>query len=489
MVQIIGPIAMSKTSKRSAYLQPHGGGYRVRIVVPPDLREIVGKSNLVEQIKGATGRADALRKSYPIIARFNTILDQARAALSAPDALDREALHRRMNIPSQPPSPSDGRGYEAYENELYALEERAEKIERSHGLERAQGFYALASHKVTPLRLHEADFLQFKAYKRKSEDDFRRVLSELEGWLGQERHSAALEAITRRIAGQFISASLSIGRSAKKAKAYLGFLTEYWRWLAGKGIASADNPWVGQPVASGRTRIELRSKREKRPFTDEEVAQLLTGQPSHRLLPAVMRIAALSGMRIEEIAMLTVADCEGGTFRVREGKTERARREFPIHSSLTRLIDQLGKGAKPGDHLIRGLPDPPESRNTRSDPLSKAFTRYRRSLGIGDEAGGRSDKSEADFHSFRRWFIAKAREARLGGATGYDEWTLIDVIGHTDSERPKTLDLSQRTYAGPDPLTPRRALVEAIRLPPGVPSEPPPARPRKHHRKATTKGD
>lgn len=106
----------------------------------------------------------------------------------------------------------------------------------------------------------------------------------------------------------------------------------------------------------------------------------------------------------------------------------------------------------------------PPSRETRSDPAVKAFTRYRRALGVDERPNGKS-KSNIDFHSFRRWFMRKARNAMLEGVRKFDEWTMVAVVGHTDSDRPKSLDLSQLGYAGEDAEKAKRALVEAVRLP------------------------
>jgi hypothetical protein len=39
----------------------------------------------------------------------------------------------------------------------------------------------------------------------------------------------------------------------------------------------------------------------------------------------------------------------------------------------------------------------------------------------------------------------------LAGAEGFDEWIITWVVGHTDSERAKSLELSQHGYAGQDP--------------------------------------
>ena len=63
----------------------------------------------------------------------------------------------------------------------------------------------------------------------------------------------------------------------------------------------------------------------------------------------------------------------------------------------------------PGDFLLDELPPLTKSRETRSDPAAKRFTRYRRSVGVDERPNGKA-KSNVDFHSFRRWFIRAARD-------------------------------------------------------------------------------
>lgn len=238
---------------------------------------------------------------------------------------------------------------------------------------------------------------------------------------------------------------------AAKPPPNLSFLQQYWAWLRDKGhLSYEENPWAGQSLPAGRRQSRDASPDGgKRPFTDKEIRKrsACDGGP---LLNDLMRVAALSGMRLEEICQLFVSDCGGGVFNFWAGKTDNARRTVPIHSALQSSIARRTAGKKPGDYLFDDLPPVPESRETRSDPAAKRFTRYRRGEEV-DERPNDKAKSNVDFHSFRRWFIRKVRDARLEGATGFDEWTLTWVVGHTDSDRPTSLELSQHGYAGGRP--------------------------------------
>lgn len=216
-------------------------------------------------------------------------------------------------------------------------------------------------------------------------------------------------------------------------------------------------------MPSVKTKVHLEPDEGKRPYTDEEVAKLLYG-PADGLLSKLMRIAALSGMRLEEICQLRVSDCKDEIFSIRSGKTVNAKRSVPIHSELENLVAECCVGKKDCDFLIDGLPLSPPSRDTRSDPAAKRFTRYRRKRGVDERPNGKA-KSNVDFHSFRRWFVRKVRDALLVGSAGFDLWTVVDVVGHSAIDRPKSLDLSQSQYAGSDPLASKKLLVESVKLP------------------------
>ena len=91
-------------------------------------------------------------------------------------------------------------------------------------------------------------------------------------------------------------------------------------------------------------------------------------------------------------------------------------------------------------------------------PASKAYTRFRRRLGI-DERADRQRQSNVDFHSWRRWFIRKAKDA------GQQPWTIADLVGHDTKALP--LGLTMGGYPGRSNDQQLRECVEAVRLPEG----------------------
>lgn len=440
------------------YLEWHGQQWRVVVTIPRKLQDILGRT----RFKHSLGTADlkaANDLKWPVVSRFKTLIAQARRAAASTNPHEADALKARLH--------ADDEGVQ------YWIHEQAKRIEAKEGHNAAQSFYELASGETTPLSLHQDAFLSFKAdYRLKTQGDFKRVVTWLEDWLQQTRKTATIEAVTRKAAGQFIEQHLCIGRSRDKASAYLGFLREYWKWLVQRGYCE-DNPWTGQPLpAAPRAPRSAEPDTGKRPYTDDEVATLLYGPvtdlmrpPTSLYLRDLMHLAALSGMRLEEICQLRVSDCVGGTLSVRDGKTENARRGVPVHTGLHEIVKRLSENRPADAYLLTGLPDIPTSRDSRSDPASKAFSRYRRKLEVDERPNGKA-KSNIDFHSFRRWFIRKARDAMQEPNAGFDAWTIADVVGHDDEGIKDLLKLTMRHYPGPSGDKAKRALVDAVALPP-----------------------
>jgi hypothetical protein len=122
-------------------------------------------------------------------------------------------------------------------------------------------------------------------------------------------------------------------------------------------------------------------------------------------------------------------------------------------------------GKKGPAYLFDELPTPPpSSARERSQPVVKAFTRYRRAVGVDERSEG-ARQSNVDFHSFRRWFIKTARDALTSGrASGYSYWTIAEVVGHS-KEDSLPLGMTMSRYGGDDTAEARHACVAAVRMP------------------------
>ena len=177
----------------------------------------------------------------------------------------------------------------------------------------------------------------------------------------------------------------------------------------------------------------------------------MTG-PARGYLPDLMRIAALTGARIDAITSLKVKETDAGVFRFPPRKRETSVREVPIHTALVGIVAARRTGKGPDDDLFPELPVPDDPRRTRSDNAGKQFNTYRKSLGIDEVVPGKRG-SRVNFHSFRRWFTTEAARA------GISPIVLAGVVGH------RLPGMTYGVYFGGSTLDQKRECVEAVRLP------------------------
>ena len=273
--------------------------------------------------------------------------------------------------------------------------------------------------------------------------------SALAEWLLANGHGDNIHAVTGRIADQFVD-GVAAGRTTKTLNTYISALSAYWNWMRRRHIVPM-NPWAGL----SRREVDRGGNAAKRPFTDDEIKVLLSG-PAKPTLRDMMLLAALTGMRQAEIGNLKVRDAEGGVFVVTKSKTTAGERSVPIHPDLTALVARRVEGKAADDYLLEELTAPASRPERRGYKVAEWFTAYRRDLNLDARQEGRR-QSDADFHSFRRWFATKAEQA------GQPPHTISAVLGHKEGRGGMTLGVYS---AGPS-LEQRRAVVEAVRLPPG----------------------
>jgi integrase len=447
----------SRKPRLGQYLEWHRGSIRVTVPVPKALQGAIGSTRLKQSLQ-TDSPANAERIKHSVIHALKT---RIAAADKPREGLVGEAMGWRGDL--------DALGDRERETLEMVLLDRAEEIEEKAGLPAAREFVAIAHGDATPVNSLLDAYLATCGLALRTQDSIKRAVRIYEEWAGANGEPTAIESINRKVAGRFVS-DLLPRMETQSAGSYTKFLSGYWRYLEGKGYADL-NPWTQQlrGVKQARKRPSLLSDSGandaggKRAYTDDEARILLYAEPDNatdrRTLDLVW-IAALSGMRIEEICGLKVRDCEGGWFKVNadgKGKTAAAKRRVPIHSALRpTLVRRCAKKA-PTAFLFDDLPDAPkDSIRERSMPASKAYTRFRRRLGVDERVEGQR-QSNVDFHSWRRWFIRKAKDAKQ------QPWTIADVVGHDTSDLPLGLTMGQ--YAGRSNDKDLKDCVEAVTLP------------------------
>ena len=295
------------------WLQKRHLTYFAVMEVPRGLRERLGKRRLLKSL-GTEEHHIAVLRRHQALADFQKQFEaagrDAGAASVADEALEwREHLQRAERTgyaayAADAPIAADGRpvGDPRYLRWLAVseLEDAAEAIEDKHGLEAAKTFVGVAQGTATPLLMHLDAWLREGGVKGplnpRTVAQYRSDLATLADW-AKRCGVVAVEGFTDQVAGRFVTEELvSKGVHWATGNRKITAASAYWRWLR-KRAGVKSNPWAGQSLSKGQAH---RTGRSKRPFTDAEVAALLAGGADAELADA-MRVAALSGMRIEEI--------------------------------------------------------------------------------------------------------------------------------------------------------------------------------------------
>ncbi|MFG1466544.1 tyrosine-type recombinase/integrase [Xanthobacter sp. DSM 24535] len=437
-----------------SHLEFHGRQWRVRLKVPKEAQAVLGKSALVVPLHtDSLARANLLK--WQVIAdlkdKITKALREAAAKAAGGDPLVMEGMEWRAAIA----------GEEGESSSLYAdlAADRAEELEHRHGYERAKAFHDIATGKATPIEALVDAWLVEASYAGRTEAARRQAVRRLLAWCQAAHIPPVVETLTRRVAGRFVSeVFVAKGADPATANKLITGLSAFWGWLIKRGHAS-ENPWSRQALKPRKARNED-GEAAKRPFTDAEVGKILAHVTG--LYADLCTFAALSGMRLGEIADFRVRHVRDGVIRIAQGKTDAASRDVPVHSAITGMIASRCAGKEPDAYLFHELPEQRNTARSRGAPVSQAFTRILRRLELDDIIPGRR-QARTDFHSFRRWFISKAVKALENGATGFTAWTVADVVGHSNEAGP--LGMTMGRYPGPAGIEPRKACVEAVRLP------------------------
>ncbi|MGH6967350.1 MAG: tyrosine-type recombinase/integrase [Phenylobacterium sp.] len=453
---------MSSRRKLGSHLEWHNGSIRVVVSVPKALQAHVGKTKLKEGLN-TDSPALAERRKWPVVARFKAELVGAERVVGNPRIVEALDWRRALDTARHPEGPDD----DDDEHGLYSvlLSDRAEEIERSEGLPAALAFVGVVHGTATPLTAHLETFLAEKDFSARYKGDVRRAVGRLASWCAKGGAPEALEAITRKVAGKFISTGLtSILNHRKTINKDISALTSYWLWLSRRGHLADDipNPWLKQSFEVRRSKA-LGEDGEARAFTPDEAAKLLHGPATQRMRD-IMWIGALSGMRLDEVCRLQVRDCVDGWFAVNarrsltgEGKTDASQRDVPVHPALEETVRRLSDGKQPDALLINGLParDPTGVRKP-SAAAGQEFVRYRRKMGV-DDLGEGQRRSRVTFHSWRHWFVTEALRA------GHHLHIVKPVVGHADGGQ----NVTTGVYFRGGPSTAQfKAVVDSVQPPP-----------------------
>lgn len=436
--------------------------------VPRPLRAILGKKRLVVSLK-THDVAVARSRRIEAEAAFKVILDGARRTLG-PGSVVAQALEWRDRLSKlaqgdeaiigalwgyseeralqgRPMTPQEI----ANDTAAHALDDHLDHIRETYGESAAGTFIDVAQGRATPF-LHGvdswiADGGRNGPYLSRSAQTFRSDLDEMVEWARAAGVPATVEAFTRQVAGRWVKDRLSRPGSIRTTiNRKISAASAYWTWMEKRGHVQV-NPWKGQSLTIGRDVSEDKA----RAFTPDELSRLLSG-PADQEIADEMRVAFLTGARLDAIYRLTIGACAAGWFIMPPQMKEPGPRRVPMHTALVEIVARRSKGKRVGDYLFH---EPGERPEQRSMPLTKRFKTYRerQQINVTDRRIGKR-RDLVNFHSFRRTFIALAEQA------GQPPHIISAVVGHKGGSAGMTLG----TYSGGPSDAQLRACVTSVAL-------------------------
>ena len=190
-------------------------------------------------------------------------------------------------------------------------------------------------------------------------------------------------------------ANLSLGTRSRMLSA----CRSYWDFLEKhKGLEIAP-PFskVLPPKPKKKTKAEI--EKQRKAFRVPDYHKLLAGCDSDPTLADLIKLAAYTGCRIEELCSLKIQNVADDRFEVLDAKSEAGWRTIPIHNDIKQVIARLIDTAT-GQYLISGLSF--NKYGDRSNAIGKRFGGLKTRLGYGPDYV---------FHSLRKGFATQLENA------------------------------------------------------------------------------
>jgi integrase len=453
---------------RYPHLVLHRRRWMVRLIVPADVRSIIGQS----VFKIGTGETDehrAVTKAGSIIAELKQRIRLARLTLKKPIETQADELAAVYQM-QRTTDPTAAQTFALSDVIAFVLQQQGHswaeygRQVRDAGYDAYGGLRSLSrgdaataaldriTGRATPFLNYLDEWKPHAALKPRPLDQAISTLKEF---------AAAVKQPIERLEARHVQAWIDtlinpegeVGLSAATVGRKLSELRNYWRYLQSRQIVPEDRlPFAGRRVRDPVTRRKTKDERRQR-FRPEAVARLWEAaeQRGDLELAKTIKIAAYSGARIEGVAQLQTTDIRTDPdtkirFMRMVDKTAAGDRFVPVHPQLSKLIDEAIKNSDRGRYLVRS--DAQNKYGERSQPIGKRFGRLKTSLGFD---------GRFVFHSIRKTVAALFQDA------GCKEEVAADIIGHNKPT------MTYGLYGGETRMDLRaRWLAKAIRYPPAT---------------------
>lgn len=427
----------------SNHLIKQGNTYHVKVAIPADVQDILGKKAFKKSLKTAD-KTVAIARSGPLIIEYKKKIEEARG--NPTQSLDqfledaREVLREARKDPH------------VNEDDLFPLQQEIiEKLAKAFGARHPEELnpkdeqqviraYKVADGQLTPLEQHLEDYLGTRAIESKTLDRNRQAIKRFAESCTtvQDVNKQAVRDFVKRLSDPKPE---GMGLQNHTIKVHLSALMGYWRYLCEEGIAPEDaaNPFekVRLPEVSRKDANE--AKRLEFTVSDIQMLHQAISEKGDEQLAAIFDLAIYTGARIDELAQLQIKNVSIDEITIKRAKSKAGNRTLPVHDELKPLVAALlaDAGRTEGSkYLIPGLPI--NQYGNRSDALSKRFGRLKFGLGFDDRYV---------FHSIRMTV------STIFEQNDVPENVTADILGHDKNT------MSYGVYSGGSSMEQKRAAI------------------------------
>jgi integrase len=276
-------------------------------------------------------------------------------------------------------------------------------------------------------------------------------------WLGAGRAGKPLESITALDARRWRESLQDTGRTGKTVLSYTKDVSATFRAAIREGLIS-HNPFAGLEA------VDTSDSHERKPFTGEEVGDLLAAAPSEEWRGLILT-AAFTGLRLGDAACLSwdAVDLQAKRISLIPAKTKKKKREVRIPIQPDLLAYLLAAPVAQDSPTAPVFPTLAKKKPNGRGGLSEQFVALMAAAGVdrgkpsrqieeGAERGAGRVTWERGFHSLRHTFTSWLRNA------GVSEEDRMALTGHSTRD-------SHAIYSHADEAALRKAISKLPTLP------------------------
>ncbi|EKD3226707.1 site-specific integrase, partial [Escherichia coli] len=260
------------------------------------------------------------------------------------------------------------------------------------------------------------------------------------------KRDVQLRDVNRTIVTSWLD-NLKNEKAPQTIQNYISALAQIWDLARNRyHDAPQDNPWRGHGLEAKSSKVNYEA------FSNDELAKVFSMLADEEEMQNITLIGMYTGMRINEIASLTIDDVkeiEGVLcFEITQGKTKAAARVVPVHSLITPLVLSLREKPHNG-FLFYHASITERADGKRSTWHTQRFTRAKR------KALGEKGTERKVFHSLRHGV------AQLLDRNQIPEDRIALLLGHTRGNT-ETFRTYSKNAASPVEL---KKYIELLRYP------------------------